>query len=654
MAFGLLSPFYNLEALVGDPKGFQWNPIRQAEERLDKNATIPGGKLDLVAQFLPSALSSFVEADKLDWHGLTWDKIKQTTRDILQQGGNSRKALLNAAEASQTSPENILFAANVLEWIPVRVGGKKGDLPQEIASEQISNIKVDGSQSGVAKVVQVGKDINGLIRFMNWLPLVEGEDNFQSGTNWTYASVCDTTSELLNTLATHPEAWGGNFGEVFNHQLLPQLKNLDATSAKGRFLLHLIFEERWLQPQFSCFIDQQPRKDNILSGLVRLRNDEEVRDLGEEVLPRQLVGGKVFGLTELVASIPVEANVPRGIVITTETVENLLKNSPVIWEMILELDRETHIEQMLTIGERIRAAVGSINLTDNLSRRLRLKLQQFSQGTKFAIRSSSTDEDTEEGTGAAGIYESILRVDVDDMDKAVKDCIASVFGEKAIRFRQMNGQGHTPNLAILIQPFIEGRGGTAFTKNFHGQADTCVIDIASSPDVISSGRGNFSEFEVQIGGKIDLVKGKEVVDVQVINQVAQIIESIHGITGRETDMEWVQDRQGRLWVLQVRTLPNQVDEKHVQKEASQRITIEQGQDLIPLMANFAVSTDLIELVLRGERNMDAFQGELFSTIAQIGNRIAQIVHEEDIPLTSHFANICASLGIRLVKGVSND
>lgn len=655
LSLGLLSPFYNIEAFIADPSGFRWNPIKNAEEKLDENAAITGGKLDLIAQLLPSVLREFIDSERLDWNGLSWERIRQRTKEILNQPGESRKMLLEAAKLAQSSPEHIVFAMNVLEWIPLPVGGKKKDLPKETAIKQLTDLKNKHLSDKNARVVKTGKDMNALIRFLNWLPLIEGEENINRGINWTYASVCDTANLLLETLSAHPEAWEDNFSEVFQSKLLPQLQNLDAASAKGRFLLHLILGEKRLKPEFSRFINDQKTKDKIIVDLLSLRSQEWIRDLAAEVLPRHLIGGKAFGLAELINNLPIEVDVPNGIILTTEAVEDILRSNQGLFNIIIELNNQSDLQKQTGKAQEIREAIASLDLPIPMLDKILKKLEGFGVNKSFAVRSSSSDEDIEEEKGAAGIYQSILDVNIADIKDAIKKCIASFFSEKAMQFRNMNGQGHIPNFAILIQPFIKGKGGAAFSKNLHGDEDVCIVDVANNPSIISSGNGEFSEFIITRDGQINLIKGEMITDWQTISKVTKIVASIREITGKEVDMEWVQDESGRMWILQARTLNSKELEKTVERKVDWSVVLKPQEDIEFLNSKLRDKDGLFSLTLMGRRNLDAFQGELFTAVARFGNRIVEIVHEEDIPLTSHFANICASLGIKLKKaGGSND
>ncbi len=649
LSLGLLSPFYNIEALIADPSGFRWNPIKNAEEKLSEGSAITGGRLDLIAQLLPSVLREFIDSERLNWNGLSWERIRQRTKEILNQPGESRKMLLEAAKLAQSNPEHIVFAMNVLEWIPLPVGGKKRDLHKEAAIRQLADSKNKHLSDKNARIVKTGKDMNALIRFLNWLPLIEGEENINLGINWTYASVCDTTNLLLETLSAHPEVWEDDFSEVFQSKLLPQLQNLDATSAKGRFLLHLILEEKRLKPEFSQFINDQKTKDRIIAHLLTLRSREWIRDLAAEVLPRYLIGGKAFGLAELINNLPIEVDVPNGIILTTEAVEDILRSNQDLFNIIIEFNNQSDFQKQTSKAQKIREAIASLDLPIPMGDKILNKLEGLGVNESFAVRSSSSDEDIEEEKGAAGIYESILDVNIAEIKNAIKKCIASFFSEKAIQFRNMNGQGHIPNFAILIQPFIKGKGGTAFSKNLHGNEDACIVDVANNPSMVSSGSNEFSEFIITRDGQMNLVKGEMIIDWQTISKVTKIVTSIREITGREVDMEWVQDESGRIWILQARTLNSKELEEAIEKKVDWSVVLKPQEDIEFLNSKLSDKDGLFSLTLIGRRNLDAFQGELFAAIAKFGNKIVEILHEEDIPLTSHFANICASLGIRLKK-----
>ena len=245
LAFGLQNPFYDLEALAADP--------RLLREEIPLQSSSHAGRLDAVAFLLPAAFREFVVAEEGDWKGLGWPQLQEQTSGLLSDQ-LMRRVTLNVSRLAGIPPRHVLSAANALQWVPTRAGGRTSD---PIATrEALSRLDEILSRPGPSEVGVVGvlAEMNALIRFLNWVPLIECEENF-SGLWWTYSSVCDTATQLLQTLDQHPEVWQEGFAAVFATVLRPQLEGLDAVSAVGRFLIQLVVKEGKLREEFFSGVD---------------------------------------------------------------------------------------------------------------------------------------------------------------------------------------------------------------------------------------------------------------------------------------------------------------------------------------------------------------------------------------------------------------
>lgn len=641
LATSLEAPFYNLEAIVGDSLGFRWNPIRIAQDHID-DIVMEGGKLDTLAFLLPSALQEAVVAEKLDWKDLNWNKVRQKTRELLRDPKRV-KLLLDISETANVPIHHIVFAANALEWIPVRVGGKKDDFNSDEALQQIEQLLDYHDTSNYGKIIHIGRDANALIRFLNWMPLIEDECNFTESANWTYASVCDTAGLLLNTLVEHPEVWKEEFKDTFISELLPQLQNLDASSAKGRFLTHLILQEARLKPKFASQIGNTKRTQEYIQRLLSLREEEKIHTLGSGIKPRLLIGGKIFGLEELLNNIPLDIKIPSGIALTSESVNDILEQSSQLRMLINRLDKETDMERKLHIAERIVRDISNISIPQDILTRIVQQVREF--GNRFVVRSSSHDEDNSDGVTGAGIYESVVNIALAQLPDAIKECIASYFSPKAVQFRQLTGSSDKPHFSVLIQPLIEGKGGVIFTQDLHGTDGNLIIELGNSAENITSGNGSFTRYEVK-DNVLQRTEGTEIVSLNTLQKLVALTRQIQLFKGKDIDMEWVEDNIGNLWILQARSLPTQ-DKGIVDRSSSFKLQLNLDEDIEYVHRQLESNTGIGDIELVGHRNLEAFQGDLFRIIARHGRRIGQILHRQEIPQTSHFANICGSFGIKL-------
>jgi len=626
VAFGMAAPFYHLEALVGGGKKW-FSPVEENGENSD------GGVFDLIGMALPSALKEKVVAGRLNWNGLNWDGINT----MVEAGTLDDPEILLAfqiARKAGVSIEDVIFAANALEFIPVSVGGKRDDIEKTEAIMVVTDALRGADLS--SSVSAVARNMNAMIRFLNWFPLNHREENFSEGLNWRYAAVCDTASQLVAEFAKgglfEPE-----FDRIFVADLASQVARVDATSAKGRFILSLI-DEGHLSDQATNAIESKRDKFlwEVSSGLVASSQENALMDIRRPAV-RALVGGKAAGLREASIVFGEEAVVP-GRVITSEFVSKWLRQDKEIRKLMLEIQQQDDVEIKISSAEELRQRIGMKRFPKWLEDRI---VSGAGDWETWAVRSSSFDEDTIDNGVAAGVYESYLRVDKSGLCSATKNVIASFFSEKAISYRQMHGLSDDPLMAVMIQPFIEGNGGVVFSG---GNGHDFEVVVGESPEAIVSGsEGEFDSVKRAGGtsksnlraGIISAVEAEEIGEMAIRAEVA---------TGGKVDIEFVVTDTG-LWILQMRSLPSMESTPHKDQD---QIELE---EVVVGPGNGWALRGPSKLIVSSEVDIEMFQGELFRRLVINRSHVKEIVLSRRIPRTSHFANICLGLGIRLVFNV---
>lgn len=640
IGFALEAPFYNLEALIGDPSGFRWNPVAIASERQPENR-VGGGMLDVAALTLPSIFADSVTASQLDWHGLTWDKLEEESLAIRETHPEASK-IIEIAKLTESPLSHVLFGLNVFEWIPSRVGGKTGDFSPQEAKQILENRDSGTSSTKEEEIIKIGQDMNGLIRFLNWFPLIASKNTMEKATEWRYASVCDTSSQLLQTLNDNPSLWREEFRDIFTQKLASQIESLDATSAKGRFLLQLILNEGTLGERFFNLFVKDRTKEDVIKEFLLKKEEESIMDLGGDMQPRMNIGGKAFGLQEALQNLGGEFTVPNGFIVTSECLSGLLFSDIQIEKDIITLDKTTDVEERLCIAQQIRDRIRGMVLSETMTNRIFKKTEDM--GELFAVRSSSWDEDSIDGQTAAGIYESSLFVPRSDIPNAVIEVVNSFFSDKAVNFRAILGKSDLPHIAALIQPMIEGNGGVAFSHNVHGtDTQDIIIEVGSTIDGVTSGSLDFSRFD----SSIQQENTDQIEDV-ILEKVRDLVQRFATLSGSGVDIEWV-EKDGNIILLQQRSLPAIVEDSQQRTdEAFLDFRIDERDDLPALLESIKGLDGKARLIIEGKHDLDKFQGDLFKILALNGRKIGEIVLTEDIPMTSHFANICSSLGIRIM------
>jgi hypothetical protein len=618
VAFGYASPFYHLESIVGGES------VVNSNEGVDG-----GGALDLVGMLLPSALSRLVVVEQLDWKGLSWKKIDQLTKSMNE---DEKRCVIKIARRAGIGMKEVVFAANILEWIPVSVGGKKQDMGRDEALTLL-----DGVLSSREKLDHggVAREMNALIRFLNWVPLIKSEDNFSQGTGWKYAAVCDT----VNLLMAEVENGGvltAEFEEVFRTKLADQVEQLDATSARGRFLLQLVEEGRFDKEVMNMI---EERKESFLQeisvGLLYFERNEEIVEVNES-LPACLVGGKAFGLRES-ALVFGNETVISGKVLTSEFVENWLRSDEALWRKVKQLDKERDMDERNILGKMIRSEIDSIVFPKRVVKKLSVKFGD----ELLAVRSSSFDEDTQFNGTAAGVYESHTRVKKKDLEIAIKDVVKQFFSDRAIGYRELHGCSDVPMLAVIVQEFVEGAGGVAFSD---GDGWEIVVGREAS-EVVGDGGDGFDSYK-KSGGEIRQVVSGNWLNNEEVMEVANLVEKAEKVLGGRVDVEFVMKNNKPL-VLQMRLLKGlnkDVGGRSVADEIFNEVVLNNLESLDTLGVK---NGERLRLFLDENIDVDQFQGGLFRWLVRNKNGIGEIVLSKRIPRTSHFSNICINLDINL-------
>lgn len=624
IAFGYASPFYHIEAMVGDGNNTQGNPFAG----IDKG--VSGGFLDMVGMLLPSALEDRLTAEKLNWKGLSWKELQQkveTEADV-----KKLSVLLRVARAAGIKTEEVLFAANVLEWIPVSVGGKKGDLFSEEATSQL--LQISGSSSEL-DLDRVARDMNGLIRFLNWTPLVRGQNNFSETAGWKYSAVCETANLLIKELSDGKQM-RANISSDFVEFVLPQLTNLDASSARGRFVLWML-ENNWLDRNLEIKIRSGEKKivREIAIRMVEAENEDEVIDLGASN-SRQLVGGKAAGLYEASVIFGKEF-VDNGAVVTTEAIDRWLKSDSALFDLIKDLESSTSIQRKLSIGEEIRKRILNKKFPEAIVEKIRQKVSS----ELVAVRSSSFDEDTLVNGSAAGIYESEVPVLREHIGDGLVSVVSSFFSEKAISYRHLHKLSDIPMFAGLVHDYVDGRGGVVFSG---GNSSDWSVFTGATPGHIVSGDSQFDSIEKR-GSRIQTSLKNGWVEAETVNLLGEMSVLGEEVLGGKADIEFVVGIEG-IKILQLRMLNEKSEATKRKIEKPKRwFNLTETKNLADVTID---GSDPVGLIVDSSMNIEQFQGELFRCLVRNKNRITEVNLPKKIPGTSHFANICLNLGIKLV------
>lgn len=259
-------------------------------------------------------------------------------------------------------------------------------------------------------------------------------------------------------------------------------------------------------------------------------------------------GGKGANLGELVRrGFPV----PEGFVVTTDAYRALLEGTP--------LGRQ--LEQALEAGaggERIRRLFAATAMPVPVRDQIKAGYAELGGGP-VAVRSSATAEDLP-GAAFAGQQDTFLNIDGEDaLLRAVADCWASLWTDRAIAYRKRQGVGeHGLALAVVVQRMVPAdAAGVMFSANpVTGARDETVIDAAAGlGEAVVSGSVTPQHYVLDGAGRrrAPSPDGSALLLPAQLRTLAALARRAQEHFGRPQDLEWAL-AGGRLYLLQARPM----------------------------------------------------------------------------------------------------
>ncbi len=186
---------------------------------------------------------------------------------------------------------------------------------------------------------------------------------------------------------------------------------------------------------------------------IRRFTEVGIQDVGE-------VGGKNASLGEMTKTLTSKGiRVPPGFATTAEAFwlfldQNMIRST--LQDLMSTLDR-TLYGNLHAIGQAARELIMKAELPDELANEITDGYRQLSGASELevAVRSSATAEDLPEAS-FAGQHESYLDIKgVASVLEAVKKCYASLYTDRAIKYREDNGFDHSKiALSVGIQKMV--------------------------------------------------------------------------------------------------------------------------------------------------------------------------------------------------------
>jgi pyruvate,water dikinase len=402
--------------------------------------------------------------------------------------------------------------------------------------------------------------------------------------------------------------------------------------------------------------------------------------LGEAGNAPDLAGGKAhtLGRIKRETGLPV----PAGFVVTTRAFSLFLEHNSLRhrldellaqvqlddWERLIELCRE--MRSMIREGE--------IPLEVQIEIRRHLE-DSRSQGLTgpWVLRSSALSEDGE--ASFAGQYASLLKVPDSEIMVSYKEVLASKYAPRAVAYRLRYGLAdqETPMAVLTLQMIDPAVSGVVYTWEPQPPAGEApclavyaisglgasLVDGSTVPEVHYLSRERTPRLLADIASPNCPPKpgeqGTACLSPETAVKLAGWGMALEKLGGCPQDLEWCQDRQGRLFLLQSRPLktgpvpPQELEEAKGSPEIAQPVVFEGG-----ITASPGLGMGKVWLVRREDELGDVPEGTVLVSptlppaFAVIIQRLRAVVTDGG-SRASHFAAVAREYGLPVLVGTKN-
>jgi len=417
-----------------------------------------------------------------------------------------------------------------------------------------------------------------------------------------------------------------------------------------------------------------------------------------------LVGGKNASLGEMYSHLAKKGvPVPNGFAVTATAYWEFLRATGIdekIKLLVKDLDI-VDLRQLARVGSAIRTMILTAPLPDAFQRDVVVAYKKLAEtcgkkNVSVAVRSSATAEDLPDAS-FAGQQETYLNVrGQQSLLLAVRKCIASLFTNRALSYRESRGYDHVAvALSVAVQEMVSsdtGASGVMFTldteSGFRGV--TLVTSSYGLGEYVVKGRVTPDQFYVFKNGltrgkdaiisrilgtkNVKLVYGKTAgtkqasvyksdqnrfaisdADVLQLARWGQIIEDHYQ---KPQDIEWAKDgKTGKLYIVQARpeTVKARADYSFYERYELKKISP-------TLLTGIAVGQKIGAgkvRVIDSPRDMKQFKkGEILVTRITDPDwepimRIASAIVTEQGGKTSHAAIVSRELGVPCIVGATS-
>ena len=284
----------------------------------------------------------------------------------------------------------------------------------------------------------------------------------------------------------------------------------------------------------------------------------------------ELLGGKAANLSALFSEPgPL---IPKGCVVTTAAFRDFLRHNGIedtvkmLWDT-LDPEEPAHLwETSMTLREAALAGALPPSVLSALRTEVERLDAQLPKGTRFAVRSSASGEDS--AFSFAGQYDTILHVPSGEVAAAVVRVFAGFFNPGAVMLRLKRGFGALElGMGALVMPMVEGRtSGVAYSTDPSSKDREAVrveavqglghklVDGTVTPSSYLVDRRVLDSSGGPGGAERAEWMKQPVLSSPDILRVAALAVAAETALGTAADIEWTFDEAGSLWLIQARPM----------------------------------------------------------------------------------------------------
>ncbi len=249
------------------------------------------------------------------------------------------------------------------------------------------------------------------------------------------------------------------------------------------------------------------------------------------------LGGKGSSLVKLQEH---NYNVPKFFVLDTRFFDEFLKENN-IKDKIDNLLNQLNLDNFIEISKKIRSFFKNTIVTPSIKEFINENIKNL-QTTNYAVRSSANIEDSKDNSWA-GLFDSFLNVQRDDIEAKIIACMESCFSARVLVYKLKNKINIPIKMAVIIQDMVNSECyGTLFTKDPITGEDIIQIDV---------GLNTVTHYEIKNNALYDI--NGNIIENNSFLELGKIAKTIEKLYKTAVDIEWIIDDKG-IHLLQARPI----------------------------------------------------------------------------------------------------